>query len=479
MNGGDKSRFAAWPGNAYSIAGALLLLICLLLGGGGAEAPGFNGIIEALGALLLVACVAVHFRRAPMPSEAAAPVACTALLLLLFAFQLLPLPPALWVGLPGRELAAETARLTGQVGSWKSLSLDPEATRRAASGLLLPVALMLVVIRSDGSGLRWLLRSLLAGAGAGAVLGAVQIARDTPAALTLYGDPVPGVGTGFFANPNHQASLMLLALIAVGLLVRLQEPKLKMRIGARNLKFKLGWLLAPLFIVGVLATQSRAGLLLFLPALAIAIIASGNRRAWGVSLIVGLGLAGFLGMALLTRAGLWEMLPGGSEFLKDARATSLPDILYTLRQYWPWGSGFGTFAPVFMANEDLDLAQAGYLNHAHNDYLELIVEAGLPGAIVLFVIIMVIAWRMLAVARDRARDRGPALAGFAMLALLAAHSLVDYPVRSDAIAAVAGVAIGLLFVPLSRKNHGSSRKRGKRGFSSPGLSGGSPQGRAR
>jgi O-antigen ligase len=132
-----------------------------------------------------------------------------------------------------------------------------------------------------------------------------------------------------------------------------------------------------------------------------------------------------------------------------------------------------------MANEDLDLAQAGYLNHAHNDYLELIVEAGLPGAIVLFVIIMVIAWRMLAVARDRARDRGPALAGFAMLALLAAHSLVDYPVRSDAIAAVAGVAIGLLFVPLSRKNHGSSRKRGKRGFSSPGLSGGSPQGRAR
>ena len=187
--------------------------------------------------------------------------------------------------------------------------------------------------------------------------------------------------------------------------------------------------------------------------------------------MAGISLAAILGVLLLTRAHFWEMLPGGSRFLQDARATSLPDILYTLQQYWPWGSGFGTFAPVFMANEDLDLVQAAYLNHAHNDFLELLVEGGLPGVIVVATILIAIVWRFIMLVRTGPDiERAPGLAAFAMLVLLAAHSLVDYPARSDAIAAIAGVALGLLFVRLPKKSAGRSSIRGKRGFSSPGAS---------
>ena len=445
----------------------LLIVAALVMGGVGAEGPILNGVLEALAAPLLVAAVASHFSSRPLPSTAIWPVWGAVVLLLLFLVQLIPLPPALWTALPGRELASQVAKLTGQSTSWKPVSLDPEATRRSAAALILPLAFIVFAVRSDTARILWIIRALLAGAASSALLGAVQIARGSPASLTIYGDPVPGAGTGFFANPNHQASLMLLSLVAVGLFVRLQSPNLKMRIGARVRRFKLGWLLAPLFIVADIATQSRAGLLLLLPAIAFAaLIASEKKSIRSLALIGGVTLAAILAVLLFTRAGFWEMLPGGSQFLRDARATSIPDILYTLWQYWPWGSGFGTFVPVFMANEDLDLAQATYLNHAHNDYLEFMIEGGLPAAIALTAALVAISWRIFRVFRQTNIERAPALAGFAMLALLAAHSLVDYPLRTDAIAMIAGLALGLLFSELPRKNSGRSSSRGKRGFSS-------------
>jgi len=462
-----KSRPAASFDSFLFVYGCVLIVAALVLGGGGAEGPILNGVLEALAAPLLVAAIASHFSGRPLPSTAILPVWGAVFLLSLFLVQLIPLPPSLWTALPGRELAIQVAKLTGQSESWKPLSLDPEATRRSAAALIVPLAFMLLALRSDSARILWVVRALLAGAAASALLGAVQIARGSPAGLTIYGDPVPGVGTGFFANPNHQASLMLLSLVAVGLLVRLQSPNLKMRIGVRMWRFKLGWLLAPLFIVADIATQSRAGLLLLLPAIAFAaLIASEKKSVRSLTLIGGVALAAILAVLLLTRAGFWEMLPGGAQFLRDARATSIPDILYTLWQYWPWGSGFGTFVPVFMANEDLDLAQATYLNHAHNDYLEFLIEGGLPAAIALAVALLMISWRIFRVFRETNVERAPALTGFAMLVLLAAHSLVDYPVRTDAIAMIAGLALGLLFGELPRKTSKRSSSRGKRGFSS-------------
>ena len=467
MGVATKSRPATSFDSFHFGYGCLLIVAALVMGGGGAEGPILNGLLEALAAPLLVAAIASHFSSRPLPSTAVWPVWGAVILLALFLLQMIPLPPVVWRALPGRELASEVAQLTAQSASWKPLSLDPDATRRSAAALILPLAFMLFAVRSDGTRILWVVRALLAGAASSALLGAVQIARGSPSSLTIYGDPVAGVGTGFFANPNHQASLMLLSLVAVGLFVRLQSPNLKMHIGARVWRFKLGWLLAPLFIVADIATQSRAGLLLLLPAIAFAaLIASEKKSIRSLTLIGGVTLAAILAVLLFTRAGFWQMLPSRAQFLRDARATSIPDILYTLRQYWPWGSGFGTFVPVFMANEDLDLAQAAYLNHAHNDYLEFLIEGGLPAAIALTAALLAISWRIVRIFRETNIERAPALAGFAMLVLLAAHSLVDYPLRTDGITMIAGLALGLLFSELPRKSSGRSSSRGKRGFSS-------------
>lgn len=444
-----RSRLVAWFGGPLSSFAAVILVVAIVAGGGGAEGPLNNGIIEAFSAVLLVACAASHFTNSPMPSNSAVPLWCAVATLLVTALQLLPLPPGLWTNLPGRELARAAAGLTGEAGSWKPLSLDPEATRRTAAALLPPIAIMLATIRCGEGGIRLLLRALIAAAALGSALAGIQIAAGTPDGLMPYGDPTAGVGTGFFANRNHQATLMLGALIASGLLVRLRTEASSSRTRGWIDRISLAWLFFPIFIVGTIATQSRAGLLLLPPTLLGAvIIASDNKISRSIAVVTGAGIGFAVALVLLTNTGMWAKIPGGSDLLADARATNFPDIVYTTRQYWPFGSGFGTFVPVFMANENLDVAQAAYLNHAHNDYLELLIEGGLAAACLLTMWSAAIALRIRRLlVRSGEPQRSYGLCGLVILLVIAGHSLVDYPLRTDAIAVVAGLAVGLLFRP--------------------------------
>jgi hypothetical protein len=71
---------------------------------------------------------------------------------------------------------------------------------------------------------------------------------------------------------------------------------------------------------------------------------------------------------------------------------------------------------------------------------------------------------------NRARGTGPALAGLTMIVLLILHSLIDYPLRTDAIAAVAAVALGFLFSPAQSPETSAAPGRSRRvrkGFADP------------
>ena len=461
-----KTRLAAVRGDPFAWSAAALLLLSLILGGGGAEAPILNGFLEACGGILMCAAIAAHFTSRPFPDAATVPVAFLAAALLLVALQLLPLPPSVWRDLPGREAAVAALEVSGGASQWRPLSLDPEATRRMAAGLLLPAGLLLATLHARHQGLVIMTRAIVIGALISAILAAAQVALGLPESLYPYGAPGAAVPTGIFANPNHQAQLMLAGLVASGLLIRLGNPQIRIRRAQGSIRFHFGWLLFPVFIVSTIAVQSRAGLLLLLPALAAATMIALDRR--GLARIFGVSIAAFVGLCAIV-----ALLPGSlersfelqSELSAGGRLTHLPDILYTLEQFRPWGSGFGTFVPVFKANENLDLMGDAFLNHAHNDLLELLIEGGLPAALLLVAIFSAMAirlWRLITTARST--EPAPALAGLAILVLVLLHSLVDYPLRTDALAAVAGAALGLFVSSAQRRDQapakGNRRSRG-------------------
>ncbi len=117
---------------------------------------------------------------------------------------------------------------------------------------------------------------------------------------------------------------------------------------------------------------------------------------------------------------------------------------------FPAGTGLGTFSTIYRRYENPDRVTRQYANHAHNDYLEVALELGIAG---LLLIIAFIAWWAMAVARVWRSDvPGAALAraGTVAIGIVLLHSIVDYPLRTSAIAAVVALACALL-VPAPRR----------------------------
>ena len=124
------------------------------------------------------------------------------------------------------------------------------------------------------------------------------------------------------------------------------------------------------------------------------------------------------------------------------------DTYYVAGRYWPMGAGTGAFDDVFQVDESLEYVSPARAGRAHNDYLELAVELGLPG---LFVLACWWVWIGLACYRRQGDpDRWLARAAFLSFVAIALQASFDYPLRNHAMLAVAGLLVVLLLPPRPR-----------------------------
>src|SRR5262249_43683061 len=121
-------------------------------------------------------------------------------------------------------------------------------------------------------------------------------------------------------------------------------------------------------------------------------------------------------------------------FTDQVRAELWTDTLYAIRQFWPLRSGMGSFVPTFLSLEPLEAVAASSPDRAHNDYLEFALEAGVIGMAVLAALVALLIWMAIGEWRKRPADRHQIALAFITLLIVAAHSLVDYPLRSMALA---------------------------------------------
>ncbi|HEV2043803.1 MAG TPA: O-antigen ligase domain-containing protein, partial [Sphingomicrobium sp.] len=105
---------------------------------------------------------------------------------------------------------------------------------------------------------------------------------------------------------------------------------------------------------------------------------------------------------------------------------------------------------IYAHYEDPATVERTYVNHAHNDYMEIVLETGLPGAVLLLLFLIWWSSRAFAIWRSpNAAELGRA-ACIASAAILL-HSLVDYPLRTAAIATTMAMALGLMADPARRR----------------------------
>ena len=137
-----------------------------------------------------------------------------------------------------------------------------------------------------------------------------------------------------------------------------------------------------------------------------------------------------------------EMDPG-----QDMRSRGLPTVIEMIGTYFPVGSGLGGFDPLFRMHEPFALLKPTYFNHAHNDFLEIVLDAGFPGLLLLLLALGWWAWASMRIWRGVAGAGGTlARTGSAMIFLVLVASIVDYPARTPIIMAVLVIAATWLAV---------------------------------
>jgi O-antigen ligase len=282
------------------------------------------------------------------------------------------------------------------------------------------------------------------------LLGLVQLGA-TDDSGTLFGARNPGdFLLGTFANRNSTALLLGFSL---GLAALMPAPRphpafLLMRV-----------VLCSVLLLTIILTKSRTGIALAaLPVGLAACMALGwalrQRRkiaanAAGPSphplaIILGaFALLAISGAALVVAAP--ERIGAALERFEakdDPRRYIWEDASYAASRYWPVGAGIGTFDEVFQVDESLENLTLRTAGRAHNDYLELAIEAGLPGLALAAIWVMLIGW--LSWRARHSSQRWAAWAGSAFLLAIALQSVTDYPLRSQTILAFAGFALLLL-----------------------------------
>jgi len=435
---------------------AASLVLAHLLGGGTRPALLSDAILQLLCIPLLIVAGHAVLQASSWTGQRAGLVLLSGVVILPLV-QLIPLPPAIWSRLPSHEAVRETYSLLEVPLPWWPLTLSPSATMQSALALIPPVAIFLATLRL-GWPERRLLILLLVGLGlVSVVLGLLQFAQGPQSALRFYDFTNPTEAVGFFANRNHfaavlYATFLFAAVWAVEALKVWSGTSRTRRVETRSVIFASIALVAVVLLVsGQMMARSRAGLGLMMVALAGALalaLLSKRRRSeatsWG-----GLAAMAIFAVLFALQFSLYRILARfQSDPFEDARVPFARNTLEAALAHLPFGSGLGTFVDVYGRFEAPRDAFGAYANRAHNDLLEVLLETGVPGAILIIAGLICCALRartLWATAGDAEPiDRNLARAATLVIALLLLHSLVDYPLRTASLATLAAFSAALM-----------------------------------
>jgi O-antigen ligase len=354
--------------------------------------------------------------------------------------------------------------------SWSAGTVAPHDTLR---GLAFLVTMLLLHLSAaavlDQREARERFRRLVALLGfVVALVGVVQLGAGAERIYGVFRPLERGLIFGPFVNRNHFAGYMLMVVPTCLALVSHAWSRYSARVGdapnarrrivalssPQGAEFLYAALPASVAIAALVATTSRGALIAF--ALSLALAGLGLRRgtrgvpAWAIAIA-------FVVMAV-SWFGIERLAARFGNISTDAPGRTLVwrDSLRRMDGLWLRGSGFNSFAAAMSGAKPWALPRGAeawpegidgvrvaqgvpgmtWYREAHNDYLQLLVETGLPG-------LALGLWGAFAILRSARRDPWLLMAASAVLL----QSAVEFDLQIPAIA--------VLFVAL-----GASRSRG-------------------
>lgn len=378
--------------------------------------------------------------------------------------ELVPLPLP-WLSRidPARILPAALRTLQHRATAWVPITLYPHATLIYLMKFLAYLAAFILAawVYDSQQKKALLIRVLIFLGLFEAAYGIVQYLAHWQQIFWMKKVYYTSMGTGTYINHNHFAGFMeltfpfMLALVFYHYQIwqdgRRRGPARvpAATTSAAGVQALFYSFLLVVAIIGVIFSKSRAGIMgtvFVVVFLAILAQLKTRRKVWAI------GLAAFVLVAVAY--GLWiglnpvvarfEMFRGGVSYLEtEGRLSFWKATLAMIHDYPVTGIGLGTYVYGFPHYQTYFLNFL--LTHAHNDYVEIASETGVPGVLLLFVPIIVLLARMIhAFITDVRRYRTSVILGcIGGTAALLIHSAVDFNLRIPANALVFAVVLGI------------------------------------
>jgi O-antigen ligase len=455
---------------AFAVFLFLLLATTPLYRGGNALFPILGAALCGcvLFALAAIRRWRVQHENADATAAFMALIGALGLLAALGLLGAIPLPTAAWSELAGRGnyvFADGTAQDTAYRLSFAPRSSLISALHAIAalgivvSAFTLPRRLLLAVI-----GALALVATLQS------VLGLVQVALRSPASL-VYEGAYQGIhrAVGTFVNKNHFATFLamllpIMLLRCFGRIVFFAERR-----GVKPSPLSNFWWCAATAVVAfaLLGTLSRAGLAAASLAVAIVLvaIAFSSMRQLKRWMIYAAATVAVVALVVVGLSAIGENL--STEALASAasgRAEINRSTLAAAMSFFPWGSGLGSFVLVFPRFQSHEFA--GFVDHAHNDYLQLLLEAGLVGLVVVALIVIAGVLALRTVWLNRAKWHQAswlvAIALGAGCSAFAFHAAFDFPAHIPGVALLA-VFLFSAFIVEASASQSSDPKQSREG----------------
>ncbi|MER8370188.1 O-antigen ligase family protein [Mesorhizobium sp. M1378] len=380
-----------------------VLFVSLLLGGGTASGLYTDTLIEIL-AILSAAAVFSHLPSQRSPHSVLWLLGLAVLLALL---QIVPLPSAAFNGLRPKLLLGDTWAAETQ---FRFISVGVGRTVECLLYLLAVAAFFLAVLRLRVEQVNALLPFFFMGVICNGLAGAIQYSLSND--IAIVGLLPFTISAGLFANVNHFSALLFVSIPFVVYYGLFRGHLLSGSLG----------LIALLLLL--LAAGSRAGVLIGLAITVLSVVfLSARSRASGFSVLVI-----FVGLSVYT-IGAWTKVDADVIDPAFGRGEFARTTIDGIKENWITGVGFGNFQKAYQIYEKESMIFAKFVNHAHNEYLEVAFEGGIPAILLMLSYLVLLVSTLI-------KDRFDVIqkAAFLSVSFLLIHSLVDYPLRTEALA---------------------------------------------
>lgn len=433
---------------------ALILgVVFAVLAFGGTEAPTFALVqILFLGvAALVLAKDPECFMNLASPRALQVPAALTAVVLL----QICPLPAWLVQRLTGRQSSIPSANL--------HLSIELFSTRTHVLILLICLVAFYFaqIVSKDRARTKRVIVSLLVLGTFEAFYGLLQYLGGWQKIFFYTKKFDLEEATGTYINRNHYAGFLEMVLPFSLALLFFEYGKLRRSHSSPGANIKqlmtrqslqrlvLYLSIAVVLFAALLFSRSRMGIVAASASLLVIFALAGMSRFHGKmgSLLSTVFVALSICLAIWIGPGpiVGRFADVQQEFSTgDQTRLSIWRDARTLVRHEPvFGTGLGTFPVAYTAVQTAFPGQ--FVNHAHNDYLELASDLGLPAALILFASIFFILARTVRtfVRAEGLFERSVALGCTGSIVAILLHSLTDFNLYIPANAVLFSTILGL------------------------------------